>query len=450
MTNLTTLAQKMMRINERASLPNRNPSAIFGSIGDLPQAVSSRAPLRIGMWPCISEEKPEFAMGIWSLLGHLLERWDDIEVYRLFVQLENDPEDYSWSIEQSQFTPADWDIEPLDENIGLWGTLQQADDKWELTATIDNDNLTGEDNEAILLSVSADTMPALIGALPVFVGEIADTIAAGREDTTDPMFEGTQASEDTLLPLMKALFMWDVNLVAYLYGVEWDDPQIISEYERMLDAGKTVGDDFAAWAVAKSINRTMRPGYSVIGDLFVDRVEKVRETIDSLITMPILAGGVFNMGFAQRAYRLLETEVEAHPESTTAHLKLAGIYAAGGLLEDAVLQYQDAINIGSVSADLYRAYGNVLLMAEQENQLPTSFALIQPANYSADYPAWEAVAAYDKAIELNQEDYRALYSGLLQLAEIAEDESVFWDRFIQLVELDDSGEYIRDVTDGLY
>lgn len=450
MTDRVTLARKLMRINERAATPNRNPSAIFGSVGDIVQSVSTRAPLRIGLWPCMSAEKPEFAMGIWSVLGHLLERWNDIEVYRLFVQLEGEPDDFVWDIDKSQFTPAEWDIEPLDENIGMWGTLEQHDSTWQLSVTIDNDNLTGEDNEPITLTTQADTLPTIINQLPAFANDIAEAIAAGREDTTDPLYTPTDADEAALLPLLKETFMWDVNLVASLYGVEWDDQAIVASFDRLVAAGKTIDDDFAAWVASKAITETMRPGYSVIGDLFIDRAANVRDSLTSLITVPVLADGVFNMGFAQRAYRILEDELEQHPTSTLAHLKLSAMYAAGGLLLDAIDQYQTAITNESTSPDLYRAYGNVMLAAERENQLPTTYVLIDTNDYYGDLPAWEAVAAYNAALAIDPTDLRSLYSSLLQLGEIAEDETQLWDGFVKLVELDETGDYVSDVIDGIY
>ena len=70
MSDLTTFARKLMRINQVAVRTN-TPSAIFGTLGELPQALSHRASLRIGLWPCVSE-KPELAMGLWAALAHLL------------------------------------------------------------------------------------------------------------------------------------------------------------------------------------------------------------------------------------------------------------------------------------------------------------------------------------------------------------------------------------------
>ena len=95
MSDLTTFARKLMRINQ-AVVRSNTPSAIFGTLGELPQALSHRASLRIGLWPCLSEEKPELAMGLWTDLAHLLERWRDIEVYRLFAKFEG--ESFEWTM----------------------------------------------------------------------------------------------------------------------------------------------------------------------------------------------------------------------------------------------------------------------------------------------------------------------------------------------------------------
>jgi|GEM_PF-792895 len=452
MTELATFASKLMRINERVVASN-TPSAIFGSIGDLPQSVSSRARLRIGLFPCVTENEDDalIAMGAWSVLAYLLERWRDIEVYRLFVRFEVEPEDFVWTMDKSQFTIGDWDIEHLDENIGIDGNLKKTDAGWELITTIDNDNLTGEDAESIKLTTSAATTGELFAKLPELAEQIADAIEATRLDHTDPAYPAENVTVDEAFNnFLELLFEWEVNLLASLWGVEWDDDDIADEFEALIASAKTAGTDFAAWTVSKAIAQTMRPGYSVIGDPLADRVPEVVKAFDSNYPMPILAAVVFKMGFAQKSYRLLETEVGERPANTNAWLKLAEVLAEGGLILQSIDKFQTAIEKEAVNSHLFRAYGNVLLLAERAAQEVSSYILIDSSEYDENYVAWEAIESYGEALKLDPDDTRARYARVLQLTEVDFEQNYLWDEFAKLVELDEKGEYIADVIDNMY
>src|SRR5688572_7553640 len=128
------LAQKLMTIGERKLTPDA-PSAIFGNLGAMSRSVLARPPLRIGMWSLKSAELPDAAMGLWAVLATLLERWQDVQVYRLPARLEGEPETYEWTPEKSVFSIDDFSIEPLDENIALEGVLNKTDAGYELIVT---------------------------------------------------------------------------------------------------------------------------------------------------------------------------------------------------------------------------------------------------------------------------------------------------------------------------
>jgi tetratricopeptide (TPR) repeat protein len=450
MSRITTFARKMMRINEKV-LRSNTPTAIFGSIGDLPQSISSRANYRIGLWPCMSREKPEFAMGLWTALAHLLERWRDVQVYRLFVKLEGDPDAFEWSMEKSQFTVDEWDVEPLDENIGLWGKLEQDGDSWKLTATIDSDLLTGEDNEPEELHILAATVTDLIAMLPDFATQIAEKIGAERLDDADAPYPNQLYEENSaLIHLMQQVLDWDVKLVSYLWDVEWNDDEIEASFQALIEAGRAVQNDFAAWLVSKAIAHTMKPGYSLVGDLLVEHDADVISAFpNSRYPTPIIAGSIYNMGFISKSHQLLEDEVKAHPGSQQSWLKLAELYANGGHLADSLRSFQSAIENNAVNSHLFRAYGNVLVASDQYNVELEDFTLIAPDEIEEDELMWEAIEAYEKALELDPNDIPALYSQLLQLA-YTDDEDRLWAGFNKLLALDTSGEYVRDVIDSFY
>jgi tetratricopeptide (TPR) repeat protein len=448
MSDLTSFARKMMRIKQTA-VRISTPTAIFGTIGDLPQAISHRPALRIGMWPCLSQENPQLAMGLWLTLAHLLERWNDIEVYRLFAKFEGDS--FDWTMEASQFDVEDFDVEALDENIGLWGKLEKSGDTWTLTATLDNDNLTGEDNEAQDLSISGSAGD-LINKLPEFAALIADNIGAVNADDADLPYPTESIMESPkLTELMEKLLRWEVKLTSTLWGIEWEDEEFEADFDDLLAAGAAEGSEFAAWTVAKAIAESMRPGYSVLGELLVERMNNVAANFPkSSVAMAIVGAALFQMGHAPRAYRLLKAETSAKPNNTIAWLKSAEILAMGGHLSESIEQFQSAIEKDAVNSHLYRAYGNVLLAADQYGHSVDSFLLINLAEHDEDYLLWEAIAAYGEALARDPKDIRALYTRLLQMVYVQEEDKEFWDSFSKLLALDTKGEYIRDVIESLY
>lgn len=447
MSDLLTFARKMMRLNERVVATNK-PSAIFGSVGDLPQAVGSRASLRIGLWSCLSDEQPEIAMGLWIALAHLLERWRDIEVYRLFVKFEEEPENFVWTMEKSQVSVEEWDLEYLDENIGIWGELKQVDEKWQLTTTIDNDNLTGQDNEPVDVILSALNPIDFFAMLPDLAQTIADMIDTNSLDNTDPEYpqEEMQISP-VFTQLLNNALEWEVNLLGSLWGVEWDDDDILDDFSELLSSAEAVDNDFSAWLVSKCVAETMRPGYSVIGDILIDKVAEISSSLDSVFPVPILAGALFNMGFAQQSYRLLNDEVKKSPNSAYAWLKLTELYAEGGLINQSIETFQSAISHEVVNKHVFYAYGNVLLTSDSPLD---DLILIDIGKYDENHVIWEAIQAYDETLKLDPDDVRARYARVLRLAEVDFEQNYLWDDFAKLVNIDETGEYVSYVIDELY
>lgn len=453
MTNTASFARKLMRIRERQT-QSSTPTAIFGKIGELPQALAAKQPYRVGLWPCISADKPEWAMGLWVLLAYTLERWRDVQVYRLFAKFEDEATTWNWSLVQSQFEIEAWSVEPLDENIAIWGEMTQADGHWQLVVSIENDLKTGEDGEPQeeRLHFNADSPVAFVTYLPAIANQLITNIGAERLDETDVLFPvAGLPHEATLLPLLEKLLQWDIRLLASLWGIEWDDDTVLQDFEALLQAGKAVNHDIAAWAVTKSVAQTMLPGYSVVGDLLVDKVNDVIAAFpDSQFPAPIAAQALYGMGHVEEAFGLLEQHVENYPTNPAGWLKLAELYATSGRLQEAIECFQSAIDQQATSSYLYRAYGNVLLAADQYDEAVEEFALIDPDDVDTDSIIWEAIEAYEQALQADPGDLRALHAQLLQLLYVDAEETRFWKGFERLLQLDTTGEYVRDVVDSLY
>jgi tetratricopeptide (TPR) repeat protein len=352
-----------------------------------------------------------------------------------------------------QFSVEDWDIEALDENIGIWGEYATTDSGVQLDVFIENDLLTGQDNETQKITIETATLPEMLTALPELVQKIADVLGASLIDETTPLYTvGEGLSDSVLEGLFIQTLQWEQRLLGHLWDIEWDDPEIIAAYEALLAAANLGQGDFGAWLAAQAVAQTMRPGYSVIGDLLVDHLSNFETTFASAPNaIPIVADAVFTMGQAQDAYQLLEEHTAQHPRNTQSWLKLGDLYARGGRANEAIDRFQTAIENEAVNQYLYRSYGNLLVLVDQyQDVYVEEFVLIDPDEYDpADLLLQEAVAAYEASLRLNAENPRVWYAKLEQLAALGE-EKTFWDGFARLVPLDPSGELTRELIESMY
>lgn len=443
---MTTLARKMMRINE-IQTRDHTPSAIFGSIGSLPASIVKRPDYRIGLWPCQSQTDPVLAMGLWTVLGHLMAQWQNVRVYRLFAQLDDDPGDYQWAIEESQFSVDDWALEDLDENIAIQGTLTQTDtDTWSLVISIENDLV--DDEEETTLSFEVDNQLELFQKLPEITRRLMnhldqDLTSAGTapyETVSDQVFD--QA-------FLRDLVEWEIMLLLTLWGQDSDDEDILALFSRLRQGAVERGDDFAAWVVSHATARAMLPGLSIVGDILVEVLpDIIKEHANSAFPAIVLSRALYRLGFSEKAYQLLEDDLEAHPERSLTTLQLARLYTASRRFEQATRAIQNTIEHDSMTTDLYILYGDVLVASEQMQRDVEDFYLIEPDDYPGEELAFEAVAAYEEACKLDPDDPVARHKQLQQLVMLDEDR--FYDGFIRLVAMDTQGKYVRDIIDLMY
>jgi tetratricopeptide (TPR) repeat protein len=438
-------AHKLMNLSERQS-ETSVATAIFGTASTLARSLDTRHRIRIGMWPCVSEESPEVAMGLFTVLAFLLERWQDIRVYRLFAQLEGDPSAYQWTMKQSQFDVDDFELEALDENIGVWGTLKKTDDKWTFTVELDNDL---EEEEQDDLTYEAETMTGLVNLLPKVAQDIAERVEVTRVILAD--YPETKADEAMLTPLLTGLFKWQANLGTALWGVDWATDSIETDLNKLIEMGKATGDALGGWCVSTAVAHAMLPGYGDVAEFVMPITDTIVTEFPDVVFPAMFLGNVlYAQGQAQRAYDLLEAGVTAHPKQAMAWTLLADLYRQGVKYTDSVGAYQRAIEAGAVSVDLYYRYAGFMgLLRGYEGE----FILIDPDEVDDEVTTtWEAVEAYEEALTLDSSRMPLLQEQLLLLADVAEDEDDekrLWKGFERLVSLDEEGEAVRRVVDAL-
>jgi tetratricopeptide (TPR) repeat protein len=440
------------KLKQQPEVAKAGLSVIFGSSSaGIAQASAdlNRPRLRIGLWPILSSDAPETAMGLASVLAYLLERWQDVRLYRLIARVEGEPANYLWSLEQSQFRVDDWQLEGLDENIGVWGVLNKHDTRWKLTLEIESD-LFEETEEVKTVTVEAEGLGQLIEALPGVASSVAEIIEAGEVQViAPPVYTSVTGADEKLNNLLVQLFQWELNLLLHVWGKQQTDDKALKDADELLNTGVEVGDEFAAWAVSSAIARAMQPLFDPMPDLLAPIAKEVAASFpDSVFSAILLATALFRVNQVEAAYAMLEERAEAHPNSTEAWLALAELYRQGGYINEAVDTFQRAIEADAVSTVLYTRYGDLMVALDSQGWSVEEFILLNPQRRAADLMAWEAIEAYRAALELDPSNINALYRQTMLLAD-RQHESL-WPVFRKLVEVDKTGDRVRSVIDSLY
>ena len=427
---------------------NRLPTAIFGSVGKLGQMVElNKPPVRIGLWPIVSETAPETALGLATVLGFLLERYLTVRCYRLFASVAGEPEAYQWSIADSQFSVDDWGLDDLDENAAVWGKLSRAGDAWQLEIEVENDLLDAEVVQKFTYSGGA--IPDLIQQLPNAAEDITQYLSAGEAGVTRALYQHV-ASDHDFTDLLSAAFKHELALFLSLWGQERSLEDLQQDIQVLAAKAQGAGE-FGAWLVASAVARDLLFSDNAEDDTFIPTVQEIiAQYPHSPIPAIILSRALFESEQIQVAYDLLEAAVTNHPDHAMSYLTLAELYRSGGRLVETTDTFQAAIEADAVSVSLYLRYANFLQALDFNGISIEDYALVDPEEQ--DNPLLgESIAAYQAALEIAPDNLEALTALVIQLAEVPHDNpDQIWIRFEQLVMLDRSGEQVRQVVDAFY
>jgi tetratricopeptide (TPR) repeat protein len=425
-------------------------SALFGSTEGMARFLDlSRARVRVGVWPIQSNAEAEAAMGIASVISLLLENYQDVEVYRLFAQLEGDPENFQWSLAQSQFHIDDWQLDALGENVAIWGTLDKNTDGWTLQLQVENDAF--EDEEPKPFNLMTKSLSDLTARLPSFVKEIAEFLETATLRPLAQQYDAVQADDSALIDFYKKLFQWELKLFLALWGQKWSSENIASARVALLEAAEVVDGEFGAWGLSRALGRAMLPGFQPVGESLISGVPEIVETFsDYAYPSVTLAVGLYRLAYRQEAFDLLQESVDEHPKELITWLALAELYLSSHQLSDLIETFQRAIEANAASPRLYVRYAEMLQLLAYENYPLNEFMLITPEDFDrdADLVRLEMIEAYEEVLKLDPNHEDALYQQLLQMAEVVDDR--FWGKFEKLVAQDKIGDRVRQVIDSLY
>lgn len=420
--------------------------------------------LRIGMWPVKSDTHPEVAMGLAAFLAFLLERWRSIHVYRLFFRADAQSlmESYQWSIADSQYDIDDWQLDNLDENIAIWGKLKHDNGLYSMSLEIEND-LASEEEELKTIAVDSLPLSELVAHLPEVAKQIATYLDASEPDIFLPIYTAGKWNENDLSILLKAAFQWEIIVLFDLFEKPSLSELRKSTCEALLEAAVKV-EDLGAWVAGNALSRPLLPLYS-LEDVYIPLIENHLDYFeDNGIYGLLLALAFFRAEYTEKAYTLLESEAESHPEYTLLWLTLGELYRQGREYSAALDAFQRGIIAKSVSHSLYMRYASLLVALDASN-INLNFGVHRQSPLGREFVEdlllvnsqekrrtgnliQEAIKAYQAAFELDPSQREALTQFLIY--QIEQTGTIDWMHFERLIVLDDSGEDVRSVVEEFY
>lgn len=441
---------KLMTLREVQTQSNSS-SVIFGTASTLGRNLLHRSPVRIGLWPLISKEHPEVAMGIMTALSLFLERRAEIQVYRLFIQLPDTLDGYQWVKSDSQFGVDDWGLDNLDENVAVWGTLNQSNNKWSLELEIEIDDKDDEENT--ILTISGETLPELVLQLSQIAQDVAQACDI-KSDVVDLELQ-TNLNESDIKIFFTDLFTWQRNLILALAGQEWDVDDLHAKYVGLEKYFSNRDERLATWVVTNAFAHAQLPGYGEIVEYVSEMLINNHESILNPVGIPTIAYGLYQAGYASQGLNILAKSVEKENATVVNWMSLANLQHRAGRYMQAVKSYQNAIDADMTHYLLFNRYARMLANLD-DSQTVDEFCLIDPNNYSADYTDHalaylEAIEAFEESLKLKPQQPAILSTQLNWLIQMQESPQRLWTGFKHLIDVDkDTGDYVRDVLDEMY
>lgn len=418
------------------------PSSIFGSAVGLAQSIQSDARLRISLYPILCAAMPEVAMGLAACLAYLLEQNADTRVYRCFARIDENSDSSEITADDYQFTPDDWELAGLADNVQLWGRLDVAD-RCQLTLSADL-SLLG-DQESADYRYEFDTLAAAINGLPsVAANLMAELDSSGHVPALISYAPVAQGSE--LVELLPLVFDWNLDVYLLHWGVAWDEADIAAQFQEVAAQHQRHKSAFSDWCLGMMAKQVMQAGLEDIGDALVPQLRE-SEMLNKRAAIAAFALGLAELGYQDLAAHALQNHLHNAADASIWH-SLAKVQSEAGLFAEAVDVVQSALEAGVQHPALHLQYAQLLMTAEAQSWRIDDVLLIDPDEVAEDAQIPQEIA---NALKLhhaqNPHNLGALQLALSYMIDAEDDE--LWIYFERLVESDFEGDFLGEACDRL-
>lgn len=436
-------AEKMKSIGEPVR-NTRSQSAIFGSAGGLAQSIAAPERFRISVYPLVCADMADAAMGIASCLSYLLEQYRGIKVYRCFAKIDPNDDGTEITAADYQFSISDWEFEGLDDNAVLWGKLEKTDAGFRLQFFMDLSLLGNED--VVKLAFDFGALYELINSLPRVAAEIVESLSGTPSHQLIINYPALAGDSAEINSLLEIVFEWNLDLYLYLWDTDWDDDDVLAQFNDIINTFGRLQNGFAFWCLGMMAKQVMQIGLDTIGNVIAPLLN---QSLDAKRQYPhgvaALAVGLSASGYADRAIQLLEQYPLTDASIGNA---LIDIYLGAGQIAAAIDANQRALENGLEHPALYWRYAQMLMMSETNDWFIEEVILIDPDEIDEqEQITFEIIHSLKRLLALQPKNLSALQLALGCMIEVDDEE--LWEYFARLLQNDRAVLVVSDIIERL-
>lgn len=298
---------------------SRSVSTIFGNADNFQSPDTTVPAIRIAATACKGDEAS--AMGLWTILRHLLRSYPDIEVYPVYYDLEVPgtllcAENYMF-------------YSDIKNQLVLTGSLEQGD-----TVTL-NVTLVGSlvESEKRTFAVNAVTVSDIADALPQLAKEITHALLDYSQTLTEQSY--APLSDESLI---KSLWELEDVLLSSLYDDSWEQSTFISEALTFIE---TVDDGLTEKIGAGILHDALLPPFNLDANYVAILSEAALSSAKPVIISSIADALVYS-GKSSRVVDLLAERIDQEDRSVQRVFAKAALYSND--YHRAIVCYQDMLS----------------------------------------------------------------------------------------------------------
>ncbi len=422
------------------------PSSLFGSAASLAQSIDSDEQYRIGFYPIVCNSAPEVAMGLASCLCYLLDQYRDTRVYRCFARIGDADGGGDIVASDYQFTIDDWELEGLADNIQVFGRLEHGDGDYQLTLFLDASLQGGMEIEEV--SFGFPSLVELVLALPQVAARAMSKFDVTVASQAIIAYRTSTGDSKALEELLTSVFEWNLDIYLQLWGAEWSEADIATQFAEIAECARQLNDEFAAWCLGMAAKHVMQAGMEQIADTVVTQAG------GAFATGPASSGGksaaaqgFAQLGYVDRAVALLNPVLQSDATASV-WLTLVAIYRRAGQMSEAIDTCQRALEADLDHPALFWEYTQLLMSAEAADGPVEELLLVDPDDYREELQITaEITSALKLYLATATSDLNALQLAIATMIDL--DDQELWSYFEQLAAKDIDGEFTGEIIDRL-